>query len=243
MASATTFNRSQQAPVARVEIAPNPRGDQAPTARSIPAWGDAPCVDARNIRGLKARPITPSIPHISFVAFHAIFLHERPHLPLEITPPVMRLLGIDVTDQRIHIRWPNGKRRIPFLPCEFRQTGRLGLEPFGGRGLQLSHQLRDRRRPRQANGEMNVVCDTAHAIAFASGIPRHRREVGMKIGAGSIVQRGRAALRAEDHMNQNKRERLRHGGNYRSGLQPSHRGGYDPWGVAPCWYSKAPSAL
>ncbi|HEU5341534.1 hypothetical protein [Edaphobacter sp.] len=44
-------------------------------------------------------------------------------------------------------------------------------------------------------------------------------------------------------MNQNKRERLRHPQNYKSGLQPSLIVDFNTWGFTPGWYKAAPLAL
>jgi hypothetical protein len=57
------------------------------------------------------------------------------------------------------------------------------------------------------------------------------------------IKNGRSVLRAEDHMDKKERERLRHCRDYRSGLQPSYDLAHRTWGVAPCWYKAAPSAL
>src|SRR6266702_4565534 len=45
----------------------------APTAQSIPAWGNAPCMAESEAPGLKAGPIGISIPQIPFIEFHSVF--------------------------------------------------------------------------------------------------------------------------------------------------------------------------
>src|ERR1700678_1460667 len=88
----------------------------APTARPIPAWGEAPGIRRQNARGLKARPIQRSIPQIPFVALHPVFLQECAHLILKILLPVMGLLRIDISDQRFQIRRANRECTIASLP-------------------------------------------------------------------------------------------------------------------------------
>jgi len=88
-----------------------------------------------------------------------------------------------------------------------------------------------------------MVRDTAHAETFTSGIASNSSKVGVKHGADISVEESPAVLCAEGHMNKNKRERLRHRNDYRSGLQPSSVVGDRTWGFAPGWYSAAPLAL
>jgi hypothetical protein len=216
---------------------------KAPTARPIPAWGEAPGTPTRNPRGLKARPIEPSIPHIPLVPLHPILLQQRPKLILKRMLPVMHFLRINIPNQRLQICRPNRERTISSLPCELRQRRRLALDPPRRRRLHLLYQFRHGHCPRQPNRQMHMVGRTANAITFAPVIPHKSREIKIKFRSHSLIQNRRTILRAEDHMNQNKRERLWHRADYRSGLQPSGIPRKFSWGFAPCWYSIAPSAL
>jgi hypothetical protein len=216
---------------------------KAPTARPIPAWGAAPGTPWPHPRGLKARPIEPSIPHIPLVPLDPILLQQRPKLILERMLPMMHLLRVDIPNQRLQIRRPDRKRTIPALPREPRQRRRLRLQPSRRRRFHLLHQLRHTHRPRQSNREMHVIRDAPNPIAFAPRIPHQRRQIQIKLRTHGLIQNRRAIFRAEDHMNQNKREGLRHRADYRSGLQPSSLILNNSWGCAPCWYSVAPSAL
>jgi len=215
---------------------------RAPKARPIPAWGEAPCWATPDVRGLKARSINLSIPQILLVAFHSILLQECPKLILEIPFPMMCLLSIDVLNQGLQIRRPNGKRAITPLPCEVRQRRRLRLQPLRRCSLQLGNQLSDIRSSRQSNCKMNVVRNSIDAITLTSRVSRDCREIAVEIATHSITQHGRSSLRTEDYMHHNERERQWHRQQYRSGLQPSHVTPNTSWGYAPCWYSDAPSA-
>ena len=75
---------------------------------------------------------------------------------------------------------------------------------------------------------MNVVGHTSGAKAFAPRVASDRGEVGVKSGADRSSEDWRAVFCAEDEVNDDEGERLRHGGKYsarggwdRSGLQPS----------------------
>ena len=216
---------------------------RAPTARPIPAWGEAPCWATPKVRGLKARPITPSTPQVPLVAFDPILPQERTKLILKRMLLVMCFLCRNVLDQRLQIRWPNRKRPVPSLPSELRQRRRLRLEPLRRRSLQLRNQLRDIRAARQSDRKMHMVGNASHAITLASCATHNCSQIGMEVGPHRIIENRPAFLGTEDHVHQNERERQWHRGDYRSGLQPSSVTHNTTWGCAPCWYSVAPSAL
>jgi len=155
----------------------------------------------------------------------------------------MFFLSSDVLDQRAHIRGSDGERGVSSLPSELFQTRRLGLNPLGRGRFELLHQLRHAQRARKTNGKVNVVRNTPHAKAFAFSITGNRGEVGMKRGTHRIIKNGSAIFGAKDHMDKEKRKRLGHRQNYKSGLQPSRMSGNGTWGFAPGWYKAAPLAL
>ena len=227
----------------RVPYKPGPtRAQKAPTARPIPAWGEAPCWFPPNVQGLKARHIT-SIPQISLVAFHAVFLQERTKLILIRPLAMMCLLRVDILNQRLQIGRPNRKRSIPSLPRERRQCRGFCLDPLRRRCLQLRNQLRNIRRSRQTDCHMHMVGNASHAITLTPGIPSNRSKIRIQLRTNRIIQNRTASLRTEDHMHHNERERQWHGHEYRPGLQPSPVTRNTSWGCAPCWYRVAPSAL
>jgi hypothetical protein len=216
---------------------------RAPTARHIPAWGGAPCSATPDARGLKAPPIAVSVPQIPLVAFHPVLLQERAKFVLERTLPMMYLLRIDVLDQCLQICRPNRKRSVPSLPCELRALRRFCLEPLRRRSLQVPDQLGEIRAPRHSDRKMYMVRNPSHAIALTPGIANDHGKVRIQLRTDRIIENRPAALRTEDHVHHNERERQWHRRQYRSGLQPSPVTSNTSWGFAPCWYSVAPSAL
>lgn len=215
---------------------------RAPKAQTIPAWGNAPGHIAKpNEQGLKARPMG-SIPQITFIAFHSILPEKCAEFVLKRYFAVMRFLPVDVTDQSFQIRWPNGERSITSLPRKLRQLGQLGLEPPGRGRFKFFHQLRNIRCASQSNGEMNVISNAPYAIALAAGVAGNGCKIRIERGTCRRIENRHAVLGAEDHVSQNKRERLRHRVDYKAGFQPSYFAAQDTWGVAPCWYKSAPTA-
>jgi hypothetical protein len=193
---------------------------QAPTARPIPAWGEAPCMTRHKNRGLKARPIPLSIPEIPLVDIHAILPQKRQKLFLKCLFPMVHFLSIDISDQRLQIGRPNRENPISSLPGKLREP--LGLQPSGRRTLQLFNQLRDVCRARQPNRKMHMILDTSNAIAFAIGIARNGGKITEERRAYRGVKHRSPLLCAEDHMNENVRKRQRHSANYRPAPQPSY---------------------
>jgi hypothetical protein len=238
---------------------------EAPTARPIPAWGEAlgtiqlasksangapytslgrsPRYEHTKPRGLKARPIAISIPQIPLVKLNPIFLKKCAKFIFKIHSSMVLRLPINVINQLIQIRRPNRKRPVPALPCEPSQRRRLSFQPFRRGCLKLLYQVRDIRLARQSNRKMDVVGNATNPITFAVGIADNCRQIGVKIRAHNVIDHRRAIFRTENHMDKQIRERLCHRDEYRSGLQPSLAIGPDTWGFTPCWHSGAPSAL
>lgn len=90
---------------------------------------------------------------------------------------------------------------------------------------------------------MDMIRDAAHTKTLAFGIACNRGDVRMKGGSHLRINKRPTVFCAEDQMNQNKRERLRHPQNYKSGLQPSLIVDFNTWGFTPGWYKAAPLAL
>ena len=223
---------------------PSHQERKAPKARPIPAWGEAPGKGAGKVRGLKARPITISIPQIPLVILDTVLLQKRTQLILKRHLPVMPLLTVDIRTQRTQIRRPNGECSVPALPRESPQCRRFRFEPLRRGRLQLLHERCNIQIARHPNGQMHVVGDTADPIAFAFHVSSNRCKIGVEFKKDRCIEDRPAVLRAEDHVHQNKCQRLGHRRDYRSGLQPSRcLNRYRSWGFAPCWYSVAPSAL
>jgi hypothetical protein len=148
-----------------------------------------------------------------------ILRQHRPHLLLKIPLAVVRLLLVDVLDQRRHVRWTHRKRPISTLPRKPFNTMRL--HPSGRMALQLLHQLRQTLRRVQPHREMNMIGYATHPQTITSPVTNHGREVSMKRSTHSLVQKRPSILRAEHHVNQHETQSLGHARNYKSGLRPS----------------------
>src|SRR5215469_14906143 len=190
---------------------------QAPKARPLPARGEAPCPVRIENRGLKARPI--SIPQMLIIGVQSILPQKRTQLITKRMLAMMRLLPIDVSQQRIEIRRPHRERPITDLPGEIRNP--LRLQPSRRRGLQLLHELRNRLFLALTNRKMDMIGNTPSPVTFASSISCDRREVSKQIGTDILVEQGQSIFGAEDHMNHNKGKRSWHSKNYRSVFQTS----------------------
>jgi hypothetical protein len=83
---------------------------------------------------------------------------------------------------------------------------------------------------------MDMVGDTADAVAFASRVSGDGGEVRMQVRSYRFGQLGMTILGAEDEVNQHESQRLCHCEDYRSGFQPSGLGRVVTRGVAPGWY-------
>jgi len=66
---------------------------------------------------------------------------------------------------------------------------------------------------------VNVIGNTAYGQGFATQIAANCREVSMHAGLHGSVDPGFPVLRAENHMNDDLAERLRHG--HKNGLKMS----------------------
>ncbi len=216
---------------------------QAPKARPIPARGEAPRITPLQARALKARPITLSIPHISLIALDAISLQKRSHLVLKRMFAMILFLRLNILNQRIAVRWPNGECRVTALPGKFLQRWRFRLQPFGRRTLQFLDKIGNTFRSRDTDGEMNMIGHTSNAIAFTTRIANDNSEIGMQFATHIFARKRITLFRAEGNVYQQKTQRLGHDANYRSGFQPSSVSTPRSWGLAPRWYSVAPLAL
>jgi hypothetical protein len=178
------------------------------------------------------------------IVVDTIWLKKLSILLLECARSVMLFLRVDVPLQCFEAGRPNGEGAISSLPRETRQGSGLGLKPFRGRCLEILYKLRDRDGARHAHGQMNVICNASHPKAFATGIARYRGKVAIEYRSYRRVKDGRTVFGAENDMNKNTGERLRHAEEHKSGLQPSSiawipKTQADGLG----WYDPAPSVL
>ncbi len=160
-----------------------------------------------------------------------ILLEKRTHLFLKIPLAVVRLLPLDVQNQRSRLRWTDGKCPIPALPRK--RVNTLNLHPLRRSGLQLLHQLCQALRRMQTDGEMHMVGHTPDSKTIAFPIAHNCRKISMQPAPHILLQQWTAILRTEDDMDQHETQRLGHGGQYSSGLQPANCLRVETWGVAP----------
>jgi len=88
-----------------------------------------------------------------------------------------------------------------------------------------------------------MIGDATDPTTFAVRIAGDGRQICVQRGTHRFIEQRYSIFRAEDHMDEDKREGSWHRKNYRSGLQPSTSIETRTWGFAPCWYSVAPLAL
>jgi hypothetical protein len=91
-------------------------------------------------------------------------------------------------------------------------VGREALDPFRGFFLQPFEHVSLRESSRQRCYQMNMVSHTADTEGFRARIPADGRKIGMHPGPDVGVQQWIAVFCAEDNVNDNLTERLRHGG-------------------------------
>src|SRR6185437_12762745 len=104
-----------------------------------------------------------------------ILRKERAHLVLKTPPAMVRLLLVDVSDERIKIGGTNRKQAISSLPGEIRNT-----TPFHPRGrcrLDLRDNLRGGFSGRQCHRKVNVIAHTTYAKAFATEFARRSGQI------------------------------------------------------------------
>jgi hypothetical protein len=188
----------------------------------LPASGDSRHLFAQTYRPTDtARHSTsialahPSIPNIPLIELHPILPQQRPKLLLEIPLGMMHLLRFDVSNQGLQIRRSHRKRRIPPLPRKLQQPT-IVLQPMRRQALQLPHQLCHGNLTRHSDRKMHMVRHAAYPITFTPQLPRYSSQISVKPHAHVLSDHWYPVLRTEDHVNQNKRERLRHGRDYRS---------------------------
>jgi hypothetical protein len=95
----------------------------------------------------------------------------------------------------------------------------------------------------QTHGEMNMVGNATHTKTIALPISNEGCQISMQRRPDILIQQWLAILGAENNVDQHETQRLGHGANYKSGLQPSHSSRIGSWGFAPGWYQAAPLAL
>lgn len=148
-----------------------------------------------------------------------ILLEKRAHLVLKTPPSVVRLLLVDVPDQRPNISGTHREQSIPSLPREVPNA--LFFHPYGRSSLNLRHDLRRRSCRPQPHRKMDMVRNAAHSKAFAIQLASRSGHVRVKSFRDVLTDERKPLLCAEHDMHQVETQRLRHSANYMPGLQPS----------------------
>lgn len=119
-----------------------------PTARATLAWGNAPGHRTHKRCGLKARA-RRLIPHKPLIKADPILAKHRPHLRLEIRPPMMLRLPIDVPHQRPRSTNPTENAAYPRCHPNLANSGPFVLIHFDDDTFNRSTNLAsDSVRPR-----------------------------------------------------------------------------------------------
>ncbi len=124
-------------------------------------------------------------PNILRVVVDAMLLQESEKLRLEIAVPMMLLVPCDIRQCSDHLRPPNRKRSIPFLPLE-RWNFAHFAHPAGRSALNLPHCPGHRQGRWHRQKQVHVVIHPAHAkcldLVFARNaahiLPQSRLEFG-----------------------------------------------------------------
>ena len=148
-----------------------------------------------------------------------ILLEKRAHLLPKIPLAVVRLLPVDVTQESVNVRWTNGKQRVSALPCKVPDT--LFFHPCGGSRFDLRHDFRRRLCRPEPHREMHMIGNSAYSETLAIQFAGRSGQICVEGGKNAVVDQWSTMFRAEDDMHQVEAQRLRHRGNYMSGLQPS----------------------
>ena len=165
--------------------------------------------------------MTPSTPDIPLIEGHMVLHQKRAHLVLETPLRVVRLLPVDVPDQRVEIGGPYRKQTITALPRELRHS--LLFHPHRGCGLDFRDDLCRRTRRRNPQRKMDMVGYASGAKTFAAKFAGSTGKIGVQSRRSLIEDEWMTILGTEDYMHQIQAQRLRHGSDYMSGLQPSLR--------------------
>ena len=182
--------------------------------------GRRPRKSHKGTEGLKARHIRrSSVPDITLIERNMIFLEKHAHLILKTPLAVMRLLLVNIPNERADICRADGKHSISALPGKSMDA--LLFHPCRRGCLDLRDNLCRCSRCGQSHRKMNVVSDSSYPEALTIQAARGSREIGVKTGQNVIVDQGNAVFRTEDNVDQIEAQRLRHGSDYMSGLQPS----------------------
>ena len=123
---------------------------------------------------------------------------------------MMLLLAGDVIPHGLSLGFTDGKCPISRLPSKCGKLLALGLDPLRGRFLDLLNGRADGDGTGQMEEDMNVIIDRIDDVGRADEILKNGCHVGMQDGAHRIGDETFTMLGAEDKMNVEASEGLRH---------------------------------
>ena len=145
-----------------------------------------------------------------FIKFHVVFPQEMTILVLEALLAMMLLLVIYVVCQILQLAPAYREIAVTSLPEKLRVSFALALNP-GGRGfLDLFQQLCLGDDACQARGDMDVIGGASNTVGFATAIAAYRGQISVHARPDRLIKPGAAVLGAEDNVEDDLAEGLRH---------------------------------
>ena len=187
----------------------------APRAIAVNAVGEGcrNAVGVVNEIAVGVGMVVGSVPDISFVILNGVFFQEATVFVLEGNLAMMFLLVGDVTDDGGLVARADGKRAVTRLPVEATEPGELFVNPLGGTGFDFLDQIGYGDGARQREKQMDVVGHGIGGEEITTAAPDDAANVAMKLVPPEIIEQRRAVLGAENQVNENIGEGLRHGFN------------------------------
>ena len=112
--------------------------------------------------------------------------------------------------------------KAPYPPCHAKPLNAVDwvfshfeedvLSSSTSRAVVMVREIKD--------SEMNVICSASHAKALAAQIAGYGGEVSVERGPYRKIKDGRTIFGAENEVNEDTGQRLRHAEEHKSGLQP-----------------------
>src|SRR5260370_35297947 len=100
-----------------------------------------------------------SVPDITLIEGNMVLVKKHAHLILEVSLAMVRLLPVDISNQRTKIGRADGKQTVPPLPRKSADT--LLFHPGGRAGFDLARTLSPRSCRGESNRKMDMVRDTS----------------------------------------------------------------------------------
>jgi len=138
---------------------------------------------------------------------------QRTELILKRNLAVMLLLRRDVFADLPDVRLAHGERAVSPLPEKIRIGRALLLHPHGGAVFHRFHQLGDGDGAGKIAQDVNVILDAVDEDRFAADALQDSGHVGVEPCAeAGVFEERHAVLRAENNVDDDAGEGLRHGG-------------------------------